>query len=262
MSNFAIGADGRSIDVNVQDQISQPIEFYLSQKLNNVVVTGATAKTRTINLEAGHGFIAGNYIEIHYNNNGVIRFLQKKVVAVTATSVTTGSFVDINLTPDVVVNAKRVNVDLSVDGSVSPVCFSLGPCCNQEWDVTRLIGQMILASPPDDGLFGDLDALTNGIFFGAENDLGQTYLVDVVENGEFRASAYDVSYQDRSSPAGGLYGLTFRKSFAGADKMGVAIRLSANANEEFVCYVQDNLSDINRFIIKIMGHVVEKRIEP
>lgn len=262
MSNFAIGADGRSIDVNVQDQTSQPIEFYLSQKLNDVVIISATAKTRTINLEAGHGFVAGNCIEIHYNNNGVVRFLQKKVVAVTATTVTIGSFIDVNLTPDVVVDAKRVNVDLSVDGSLSPVRFSLGPCCGQEWDTTRLIGQMVLASPPDDGTFGDLVALTNGIFFGAENDLGQTYLVDVVENAEFRASAYDVSYQDRSSPAGGEYGLTFRKSFAGADKLGVAIRLTADTNEEFVCYVQDNLSGITRFVIKIMGHVVEKRIEP
>lgn len=257
MSNFAIGVDGKSIDVNIRDQIGTPVEYFITNKLNDVVVTSATKKTRIINLETGHGFLSGEYIEIQYKKDSIVKFFQKKVVSTTATNITIGSFIDEDLTPDVVLSAKRVSANLAIDGSVSAFRFSLGPCCDQIWNITKLSGGMTLAGAPDDALFGDQSALTNGIFFGNEGLLGQTYLVDITDNSEFRLSAYNVSYQPK--PIGlGNYGLTVEKLF---NKLGLAIQLNAKEQEEFVCYVQDDLSAIVNFNFKILGHVKNNRVE-
>jgi len=115
---------------------------------------------------------------------------------------------------------------------------------------------MVLDSNPDDGLFGNIAKLTNGVFFGTEGDDSQGYLVNVFDNAGFRLSAYDVAYTTRSS-GGGSYGMSVRKTFAGQDKYGVAVRLQGLMNEKFVLYAQDDLTGIVEFKIKLMGHLTQ-----
>lgn len=258
-TNIAIDSPNYD-DVYVQDQTTPPIEYFLTRYLNDVVITStALAKTRVINLQAGHGFQPQDFIEIYTElpvNGFFKRFEQLRVVSVTATSITVGQYLGIDINPADVVFSRRVTADLNVDGSVTEQRFSLGAPNGLKWDLTRTIGSMILSGQPDDGLFGNLPALTNGIFFGFENDITQQYLVNIIANAGLRATAYDVTYTTRTVPLGS-YGVTYRKSFSGQDKFGVAIRLEGFTNDEFVCYVQDDLTGLIEFRIKVMGHEVE-----
>lgn len=253
--------DAPFTDVFVQDQTTPPIEYFLTEELNNVVIAAsAGAKTKTLTLDPGHGFVVGDFIEIYaetpVGDLTLKRFVQLRVLAVVVDVITVQPFIGFDLDPVNIKFSKRTSADMAVDGSISPKRFKISPPNGLRWDLTRTMITMVVTTNPDDSLYGNLPALTNGVFFGFENDLTQEYLVNIMSNAGYRASAYDVTYTTRSS-GGGSFGVSVRKSFAGADKYGVAIRLEGETNDNFVAYVNDNFILIDEHAQKVMGHLVE-----
>ena len=181
------------------------------------------------------------------------RFVQLAVVDVVGDIITCQPFFGFDVAPANIIFAKRTSRAMNVDGSVTPVRFSVGPPNGLKWDLARTMITMVVTSNPDDALYGNLAALANGLFFGFENDITQDYLVNVQANAGYRATAYDVEYTTRSS-GGGDYGVSIRKSFAGKHHYGVAIRLEGPTNDEFVTYINDNLTAITEHAQKVMGH--------
>lgn len=254
----------RVSDVAVQDQTTPPIEYFLTREINDVVITNQpTAQSNRIELQSGHGVQVDEFIEI-YNEDSLTpnltlkRFAQLRVIIVSADTVWVGQYIGFDIDSESVQFSKRTTGNMAVDASLDTVVrFSIGPPNGIKWDLTRTILGMVLNSQPDDSEFGDIvGGLDNGIFFGFEGDIAVEYLVNIKINAGFRGTAYDVSYQARSVPAGS-YGLSMRKSFSGQDKYGVAIRLDGQNNDEFVIYIQDDLTDLIEFGIKVMGHIVE-----
>ncbi len=251
-------------DVNKQDQSTPPVEYWLTQSINAVTLVGDyVIGDNVLTFSAGHGFVVGNFVEIRYDDstaNNIVRFLQLEVLAVNVNDITVTPYVDFDLTNANIESAERVTADMNVLGTlIAPQRFSIRSADNLEWDVTRLMIGMILSSGGDDGKFGNLTALTNGVFFGFEvgypSTVAARYLVNIKANAGFRTTAYDVTYTTRSG-GGGDFGMSVRKSFNGADKYGVVIRLEDNT-QDFVIYIQDDLQLLNEFRIKIMGHEVD-----
>lgn len=247
-------------DISWQDQTTFPIEQYLSYKLNDVIVTAdIPTKSRTILLQAGHSFIVGEYIEICHLSGGFRPVCyHSRVTSVSALSITVGKPIGFPIVVSNILSAKRTTTNLNVDGSVTPFKFDIEPPNGTaRWDLTRTIMTLQCSGQPDDSKFGDIaGGILNGIYFGIENDRFNGYLVNIIDNAGFRGMAYDVIYVARTLPAGS-YGIAIRKTFAGQEKYGVAIRLNGAINEKFVCYVQDNLSTLLEFRIKLMGHEVD-----
>lgn len=256
------------IDVNLQDQTTPTIEHFLYQELNNVTITGTPTKgTHILTLSAGHSFVdpAGfdkDYLNIHYIDPDLpqtqgMRFNQFAVIDVDGN--------DISITPplpyDLIVarieTSKRVNVNMNLLGTfASPIKFETRPPDGQKWDLTRFLPDMILSSGGDDGKFGNIaGGLANGEYFGFEGDLFTEYQVALFDNGDLRSTAFDLTYPARSGGQGD-FGLGTRKTVAGQDKSGVAIRLNGANNDKFVKYTQDNLTTLLRYRIKVMGHIV------
>ena len=258
---------GESVDVLIQDPTTPPVEYVLTQELNDVVILNAqSAKDNILVLQAGHNVVPGNYIEV-YNEKfiggyGLLkRFAQLYVVSVNVNTIRTALFIGFDIdptaSPSTIKFSKRMTANLNVSGTIdAPQRFRIGPPNGFKWDLTRTNLGMVLTSNPDDNLFGNLTALVNGIFFGFEGDEAVEYLVDIRRNAGFRGTAYDVTYTTRSS-GGGSWGLSMRKSFAGSSKYGVAIRLFGETHDEFVMYIQDDLTLLTEFGLKIMGHIVE-----
>ena len=48
-----------------------------------------------------------------------------------------------------------------------------------------------------------------------------------------------------------------RITWGGQSKQGVVIRLDGDTNDSFVAVVRDNLTGLNKFRVKVQGHVVE-----
>jgi hypothetical protein len=149
-----------------------------------------------------------------------------------------------------------MNVDMNINGSVTPVDFRVQPIPGNKWDITRMTVSMILGTAGDDGLFGNLAALPIGMFFRKENALGSQNLFAAKDNSDFRLEGYDTSYQLRSGGSGS-YGMASRITYAGQSKSGVVIRLDGDSAEKYRATVNDNLTGLNKFRIKVQGHVVD-----
>jgi hypothetical protein len=263
------------IAVNVQDQTSPAFEHYLYNITQSVTVLGDySIQDNQITFDTGHGFtiptgFVNDYLVLMYIDEDQptaalkYRFYQARVVSVAGDVVSFAVPLGFDIINSKIDSAYRVNVNmaLAVGSLSSPVKFFTTPVNGVQWDSTRIMIDMITESSPDDGKFGGGPALTNGLFFGFESLATNffEFLVNIQDNGDFRSTAYDVNYTSRTVPAGS-YGVSTRKSFAGQDKFGVAVRLNGETDDEFVSYVQDDLTatgqDLSRLRIKIMGHLV------
>lgn len=247
-------------DVYIQDQTTSPIELYLHNDDTPVTVDDSTtAGSKIIPLATGHGFTAGDFFYCDWFSQPLKRprVFQAEVITVYTDSILIGVPFYETLDPSEIRKATRNNVNFAVNGAVTNVEYHVLPPPGITWDLTRVMITMILSGQPDDGLFGDLSRLTNGVYFGVEQSgfIGG-YVGNFHDNSDFRASAYDVTYSVRSG-GGGSWGMSVRKTFAGQDKYGVAIRLNGDLIEEFIGVVQDDLTGIVQFRVKVMGHIVE-----
>jgi hypothetical protein len=246
--------------VQIEDNTAPPFEAYLSREINDVTITSTTPPgENNFTLAPGHGFVVGDFLETYVEWEvipGTImkRQMQLPVVAVATNDIITGVPVDALVSPTTVQFAKRVDVSINeVSTELLPAKFQFCPANGIVYDATRLVIEMVLSTQPDDALFGDIGALTNGMYFGFEGDAFVRYLVHVKDNAGFRGTAYDVTYSVRSG-GGGSWGMAVRKTFAGQEKYGVAIRLNGPLNECFVAVSQDDLSGLVQYRIKLMGH--------
>lgn len=265
---MAVTAGGVPLDTTKIETETPAVEHFLYEELDDVVITGTPLRDdNVLTLEAGHNFVAPSgfdkdYLNIHYVDETIggfigIRFSQHAVIAVSGNDITISPKLPYDIDVTKIEKSKRVNIDLAVLGSLAtPRKFITGPPDGSKWNIRRLMIDMILASQPDDAKFGDISAISNGLFFGFENAVFAEYNVVIFDNGGFRSTAYDVNYVARSVPAGS-YGLSMRKTFAGEEKYGSVIVLDGVTNDEFVGYVQDDLSTISRFRVKIMGNIKE-----
>lgn len=149
------------------------------------------------------------------------------------------------------------STNMNVDGSGTPIIFTVTPGNLQaglKWDVVRFLLNILDAEPMDDGKFGGVDALTNGVVIRSVN--GKTKNVfNAKTNGDFRLRAYDVEYVEKA-PAG-QNSVSLRRTFGGQSKNGVVIRLEADTLDEFQVIIQDDLEGLTQFKGCIQGHVVE-----
>lgn len=252
------------VNVNINDQTSLQLNMYLAEVLDTVTITTNTSiNAETIRIETtGTTPAVNNFICLKENE----RFSQIEITSVSAIS---GNIYDIGLAMPLDYafttsgGCSIQNVDLSVDGSTTPVEFKISPSglsnsdgTSYEWDITRMCISMVLTTAGDDGLFGNISTLTNGVMFRQVNGVTHN-LLNVKENSDFRIlSGIDLSYPTRSS-GGGDYAMASRITFAGQDKRGVTVRLVASTDDKFVVTVRDDLTSIAKFRIMLQGHIVD-----
>lgn len=240
------------VDVNIQDQTTQDIDLLLQQELNvgNLLAADTIIDDKQITLTAGHGAVVGNSVCFREGKS----FTQEIITAVNVNLITLDSPLDKVYTTaaDICIG----NVNMAVNGSVTPVIFKIGPlpAGEDKWDLTRILGNITDDSVMDDSKFGGISALTNGIFFRRNNGVYKN-LFNVKTNGELSLRMYDTKYSDKA-PAG-TYGFSFRRTWAGQSKSGVTIRLDSADSDVFECVVQDDLTGLTTFKVAVQGHVVE-----
>lgn len=241
----------KPVDVAIQDQISPGIDVFFTRKLGTATLASPTAfEDRTITLAPGHGFVAGNMIEIDNNDT---RFYQSRVRLVTGDVLTVTN--PLCFAFPVAANIKRVSPDLNVNASSAPIIFSVIPPLGVRWDVNILSINILDGSPMDDSLFGGIPALTNGVVFRTVD--GQTRnIFTAVDNGCFRRHCdTDDPYSDKA-PAG-LYGFNSKRHFNGQNGDGVAKRIGGEDIAQIQAVVADDLTGLTRLWCVVRGHVVE-----
>lgn len=149
---------------------------------------------------------------------------------------------------------ERFTLDLNTNGTLAaPISYKYFPRYGKVQHLEEIVVYMRSAAQPYDSFFGGIAGLTNGIHLRKFNGANSTYQgLDVIRvNQRFRQSGWNVEYGDRSSPAD-AYSTVARLNLLNlASSMR---RLSQPNGDYFEVLIQDNLSTLVGFEMKVIGH--------
>jgi len=250
-----------SIPVTLQDQTT-PVIIAPMSLLEQSTTTSANVAIddRTVTLTSVTGVSAGKLLT--FFNPTSVRFMTAYVIGAPAGNVVTldryfdfaypsGSYVDVGDTNMVVAGSAATPIRFGIRnnaGAIPP------PGIELTMDVTRMIFELECTALPEADLFGDIAALTNGIFC-RRRDGAYYNIFNIKSNGELAGIMYDFTQFDATKQ--GTQGFRARLTFAGQNKLGVTVRLAIN--EDLEVFVQDDLttdSSITSFKITSEGSLV------
>lgn len=247
------------LDVNIQDQITAPLNLFFTQAIGapTTVSADSAIDDTSITITSTTNFVDGTYVGIFCPGAGRFYFGEQLGAPV-------GNVISLD-TPldfafeigDQVIPLTR---DMGVDGSTTREVFEIqGPGSGAlEIDLTRIMVAMTTDSAVDLSKFGDLPKLAKGIVLRRKNGIYQN-VWNVKTNGELANLCFDYTPYSASNPAQGIDGALFRDSYGGQEKRGVVIRLGAD--EALQLIIQDDLSDLKTtdasFRMIAEGHVVD-----
>ncbi len=232
----------------IQRMPTYPIIFArLGQSTATTTLAVAVAvDDTTINVTSSTGMSVGDNIFIIHQTLPIVESFIILTIATNAIGIDTPSGNAFSIGDDVGTS----NVDLAVNGSVTPVKFNLKtgiPEGNFDIYITRMLISMGTATLPVLTDFGDITSgLTNGIYFRKTDGNIITYF-NIKTNQDLADLAYDIDFLAST----GDDGLKCRLSF---DKTGSIIKLASG--EDLEMWVQDDLTGLNRFTVMLEGYLV------
>lgn len=255
------------IDVNVQDQTTEIIDLHVSQYIDDLAITVDTAlDDRTIRVSCATTPTTAHSVCLKEET----AFYQGDIITVTPIG---GNIYDLLLDSPLdypyttAGGCSLRNINLAVDGSSTPVIFTVSPArlnTDVKWDVVRVmfsfIGPGISPSflQPDDTFFGTQDAVTNGIVVRKVDGVYKN-IWNAKSNADLKAHMYDVVYTDKNRSS--EYGVNCRRTFGGQGKNGVVVRLENDIDpskaDQFQVVVQDDLTAHTFIQAVVQGHVVD-----
>lgn len=245
------------VPVDIQDQTTKPVILNFNKVENSTALSAqATKGANTITISDTTGFVDGRYIIIFDpTSNNFSFYTQLGAPSGNIITLDTpldyaypiGSYVDSAIT------------DMSVNGNVTPQVFGLRgtgipPGVELTVDITRIIFYCVASSAVDLLKFANITALTKGLVLRKRNDEVQNFF-NIKTNADIAGLMYDFIILQATNPAQGEDGFYARLTFAGQEKIGVAIRIPVGEDLEFV--VQDDLSAITLLKVIAEGHVVQ-----
>lgn len=139
----------------------------------------------------------------------------------------------------------------NVSGTLaSPVSYKLQPLSNQRIQLTRLMITILDSTVMDDGKFGGITALTNGVVIRTYINSVYRTLTHWQSNSDMKDDMYDVAYADKAPS--GQYGLSGRWTFTKAE---FVVDLDGANGDYIEVLIQDDLTGLDDFNIKVQGRV-------
>ena len=252
------GSTGK-IDVDVSDQTTRPLVVKFNEVQNDTTLSiDAVKGAYTITVANTTGFVAGRYIILFNQDEKRFSFFHQ-VGAVAGNVITLDAPLDFSY--PIGTYAVSTITNMNVDGSGTARVFGIRgaevpPGVDVKIDITRIIFDCTGTSAMDLATFGNLTALVRGLLIRKRNDATEN-IFNVKTNAEIKGVMYDLEIFSASNPAKGVDGFSGRLTFAGQNKMGVAVRL--DSGEDLEVLVQDDLQLLTTLSIVAEGHVVEDR---
>lgn len=249
----------KNIDVYIQDRTTEIIDLHFSKEIQQISIVTDTAigdttvtisslaeptNANTICFKEGNAFYQGTILshEANGDNWDIVLDTPLDYAYTTATDC-----------------SKEALINLAVNGAITPQIFIISPkglTAGVKWDITRILGVITDDATMDDGKFGGVSALTNGIVI---RKVDGTYknIFNAKTNGDLAVHMYDLTYIPATLGPAGRESVRFRRTFAGQEKAGVVIRLDASAEDELQCIIQDDLTALVDFTLIAQGHIVD-----
>jgi len=236
----------------IQDQTTRMLELLFTNKLAKFqLASSPDPLSNTFDVLAGHSIVVGNIIELGKVDN----FIQAEVITVVTNTITINQIIG-GVYPTGV-DFDNSSKDMRVDGSSTPVLFTLKPSPGQFGDITRIILGIQSVTQMDFSLFGGAAALSKGCLLRVKTANGEfNNLFSWKSNGGFTIRSFDSIFQ--SKVGGGEHSFIARSSFGGQSKRGVVVRLEGLKGEELQIVIQDDLTSGNTLVeIVGQGHELE-----
>ena len=244
-----VGFRTKELDVFIQDQHTPPFQYYLMRedKTDITLTSGVTKGDVIIAVSAGHGFLAAqtppHYLVIMEND----LYVQAKVISVTDDNITISVPSGSDFTTGATVLRGIIDMNINASGGEEEFVF------NMRQGITPIDIQFAsltiwnAGAAGDDGKFGDLAELTNGMRLVKENTIDQglgTYRA----NSDFREYGADIHYTDKSG-GGGTYAVDI--TFDIKKVYGVVIRIDPRIPDILKAIINDALQTLDRLRIVI-----------
>lgn len=243
------------LEVQISDQTSPVMIVPMNEVANETTLSVAgEIDDTTITVAVTTGFTDGAFIVIASVDDNRY-YVGKQVGAIAGSVVTLDTPLDFAYEAGTLVTN---GIDsLNVDGSSTTRIFSLrasDPGLPLVVDVTRVLFNCVTTDPPDLSMFGDIaGGLTKGIVL-RRTDGTHNNIFNAKTNNDLAGLMFDWTPYLAASPGQGVNGFSGRLTFAGSNKIGVALRIGPD--EDLQLLVQDNLSTLLTFKVIVEGHVV------
>lgn len=235
-------------DVQIQDQYSEAIDFYLCKDNGTTNPTVAmTVDDTAVTVASSTGAVVGDCINIKEG----ARMFQSVVSNITNNIVTFTSPVDYAFTTSAIVCFGEWDL-ATADGSATPVIFCLQPPSGATYDIYDITISIEDNAVMYDSTFGGITALTKGLV-GRVTDGYDKNLFLCTNNGGFREYGFTTSYPDKVPS--GTHAFWADKNYK--TQNGVALRINGSTNDKIEIIVQDNLTGLNKLSVCVHGHLVE-----
>ncbi|MCK5644581.1 MAG: hypothetical protein KAJ19_27535 [Gammaproteobacteria bacterium] len=230
-------------------------ETYHQETGDSTTPNGAVSAGSTqITVDSATGFATGSQITMREGTN-------VEIGVITLTDVTGSVFtldrpLGYDYTTDAEIKEVTTNMAVGTGTLASPEIFEIDPPTGTVWQITRVFMSLTHATAADDGKFGGIGALTNGVCLRATTAAGRTVVfANWKTNADMKLDMYDVTYSDKG-PAGlnGTHGRwTFTQAEVVAELDGDAVPI-----QKLEVLVQDDLTAgtaISSFTMRAQGRV-------
>ncbi len=243
------------LNIHNADVHNRAINKYIHQHTatTTTISTASAVNDYQINVADTTGFTVGD--ALHINTSSV------ETTHPVITAITPG-------TPGLLVLDRRLDkahvigdvvtksiIDLATAGLVgslaAPQEYWAGPDAGEVWHVTQLTFAMGHGSAGDMGLFGNLAALTNGVQLRVKINGNYGTLTNWKTNSDIKVDTGNVDFDLRSG-GGGTHGTSGIGPFK--TNTDTVMRLAGDNGDRFEVYVQDDITALAFFNMKVQGH--------
>lgn len=249
-----VSPEGDAVDVSIQSSTNDLFQYLLMRELKtDIVLTQPIAvDDEEVHVSSGHGFVG---ITTSPGENIVVRngdvYFQLEVKSVTADIITLAE-PSVKAFPVAGTSVIRGNVLLSIDGSAG-IDFKFG--FNDDLTaVTPIDLQFVVlvfqsgATEPDDGTFGGLPALVNGMLLRKRNHEIVSF-GNYKTNKDFRDVGGEIDYTSKAPS--GSYGTVVTIDIE--RKFGQVKRIDPRTGDYVFARLRDTLGALDLFTIALLG---------
>lgn len=238
----------KGFDVQIQDQYSESIDFYLCKDNGTTNPTVAMSiDDVTITVASNTGAAVGDCINIREN----ARMFQSVISNVNGNIITFNSPVDYAFSTSAIVCFGEWNL-ATANGSTTPAIFCIQPPENAIYDIYDISISMEDNTAMYESTFGGITALTKGIV-GRITDGYSKNLFLCNNNAGFREYGFATEYPDKVPS--GTFAFWADKSFK--TENGVSLRVDGSTQDKIEIIVQDDLTGLSKLAVTVHGHLVE-----
>lgn len=240
-----------AVNMFLQDQTTGLLSVPFLNDRGTFTLNGSTTiDSRFFDVDPGHGIQAGEIVELANSTT----FMQAVVIAVVVNNIEIDSPINAVYTSSD--SGIRSTKSMLVDGSVTPVVFSVKPTVSQRGHFTLMICSIESPNAMDFTKFGSINSLTNGCVARIKDGSGNfRNLFNWKNNGELIEHAGNGTFIDKTG--GGQHGFVSSPAFGGQENNGVVVALNGLLGEELQVVIQDDLSlTLTKFHIVAQGHEV------